>query len=291
MKWMRRIHLYAGLLLLPWIVLYATTACMFNHPHWFRSNSPNETTVTTQITLATTNPAAKLAEEVVASIRKHAEQNGSNGPRIRLITPEKATYSRPMSAQAVLADGRIFSVSVNFGDGKGTARPRLNNAQTNAVPDFARGRHVLASAPLEQGKKSLIEAMRQAGFHTQEIEVQTVPEVEFQLEVDDQPWAVKYHLHRGTLAARTRNASASFSVPNFLRSLHTSHEYPDTVGPRWFWAVMMDAMVLSLIFWGVSGLLMWWQLKGQRRIGFILLLVSAGWATWLALGMHQAMSR
>ncbi|MCW9053158.1 MAG: hypothetical protein OQJ91_12740 [Motiliproteus sp.] len=33
---MRRVHLYAGLFLAPWILIYATSAFLLNHDQWFR---------------------------------------------------------------------------------------------------------------------------------------------------------------------------------------------------------------------------------------------------------------
>lgn len=35
MKWLRRIHLYSGLFMLPWVLLYGVTALLFNHPTSF----------------------------------------------------------------------------------------------------------------------------------------------------------------------------------------------------------------------------------------------------------------
>ena len=34
-KFLRRIHLYAGLFLLPWVFLYGVTGAMFNHQELF----------------------------------------------------------------------------------------------------------------------------------------------------------------------------------------------------------------------------------------------------------------
>ena len=34
-KTIRRIHMYLGLTLVPWLFLYGTTALLFNHGDWF----------------------------------------------------------------------------------------------------------------------------------------------------------------------------------------------------------------------------------------------------------------
>ena len=60
-----------------------------------------------------------------------------------------------------------------------------------------------------------------------------------------------------------------------------------TAGPgeqnaRWFWAVIVDLMAGVMCFWGVSGLLMWWQLKATRKLGTVILVLSAIVATAIA---------
>ena len=55
---------------------------------------------------------------------------------------------------------------------------------------------------------------------------------------------------------------------------------------RHFWAYSVDLMFLSMTFWGISGLFMWWQLKSMRRAGAITLLLSTATAAALAYGMH-----
>src|SRR5207249_10515900 len=74
----------------------------------------------------------------------------------------------------------------------------------------------------------------------------------------------------------------------FLKELHFTARYPSQHGTsRWFWAVAVDATVLSLFFWALSGLFMWWQIKAVRLTGIATLLASATLATALTLGMHR----
>jgi len=46
-------------------------------------------------------------------------------------------------------------------------------------------------------------------------------------------------------------------------------------------------MFFSMVFWGISGIFMWWQIKRTRMIGFVILGASAICAAWLVLGMHE----
>jgi hypothetical protein len=72
--------------------------------------------------------------------------------------------------------------------------------------------------------------------------------------------------------------------------MHLAFTYPSRVDVRWFWAVAVDAMFVAMVFWGLSGILMWWQMKNQRRWGIATLLVSALVATALAAGMHDILA-
>ena len=47
---------------------------------------------------------------------------------------------------------------------------------------------------------------------------------------------------------------------------------------------------IAVIMMGVSGLLMWWQLKTTRRVGFLILVLSAVAATAIGFAMHAAMT-
>ena len=76
------------------------------------------------------------------------------------------------------------------------------------------------------------------------------------------------------------------SARSFLLRLHTAHGYGVQSNSRWFWAIAVDMMFASMCFWGLSGVVMWWQIKKTRKIGFVFLVVSAIVATLLAFGMH-----
>lgn len=72
----------------------------------------------------------------------------------------------------------------------------------------------------------------------------------------------------------------------YLLRLHMAHGYPVEKNTRWFWVIAVDVMFVSMCFRGLSGVVMWWQIKRTRRIGFLLLLASAAVAPGLAIGMH-----
>src|ERR1043165_7961536 len=72
---LRRAHLYAGLFLLPWVVLYAVTAFLFNHPTAF-SDQPYVSFGRSALAGAPMESppgAADVAAQVVAALQARAE--------------------------------------------------------------------------------------------------------------------------------------------------------------------------------------------------------------------------
>ena len=104
-------------------------------------------------------------------------------------------------------------------------------------------------------------------------------------------WRVQYDLTTGAVSGRPKDEPASpLSPRRFLTRLHQAHGYPSSLGVRWVWAVAVDLMFVSMVGWGITGLLMWWQMKNVAT--------SAPWcsssaplvAATLAVGMHEAIS-
>ena len=56
------------------------------------------------------------------------------------------------------------------------------------------------------------------------------------------------------------------------------------------WALIVDAMAFVMVFWGASGLLMWWQIKATRRLGVVVVLLSVVAAVWMGIGMHEMLT-
>jgi hypothetical protein len=89
------------------------------------------------------------------------------------------------------------------------------------------------------------------------------------------------------------------AVP-FLMYLHRASTYNHSPGLRWWWAVMVDGMVLTLVFWGISGVVMWWQMKRHRMWGIIalcscflvsVLMIAGMWAPWVKDFWEPAQAR
>jgi len=66
-----------------------------------------------------------------------------------------------------------------------------------------------------------------------------------------------------------------FRLPLFLRRLHVRHGYGRGYLADDAWALSVDLVVLAILFWGVSGLWIWWGLRRMRRWGLVFGLTGA----------------
>ena len=80
-----------------------------------------------------------------------------------------------------------------------------------------------------------------------------------------------YDIERQRLTIERR----SNLLPQFLGTMHTRAGYDLDSPGNIFWAAMVDVLCAGLMLWIASGLVMWWQLRGSRRWGWLALLGGA----------------
>jgi hypothetical protein len=77
---------------------------------------------------------------------------------------------------------------------------------------------------------------------------------------------ITYGPDDGSLVVERRK----FSLRAILLGLHLRSGYRHSYLIDDAWAVSVDLVVAALIFWVISGLWIWWEYKGTRRLGVIL---------------------
>ncbi len=338
---LRRTHLYAGLLMLPWVLLYGVTGILFNHPTWFS----DQTLYTFDAQQAAGTPMANLvtppeiARSVVAAVAS------KTGEPFRFVEREGARFARGGLSASLLIDGKPYSASLDLADGSGLIRegqtvsrggPGAPPSRPDAAADASKapagpegtekrgrrgtpgpgpgaetGREPRGETPaadpndpfaklgpvavdppvLDQLKAALPTIASRAGVPAGQVEVTQVraSALSFLIERGDHTWRASYDLASGALTAspNTPGQGADLSTRRFLLGLHRAHGYPTEFSARWVWAFLTDIMALLMIFWGVSGLIMWWQIKRTRLIGAGALAVSALMSAWVFVEMHQ----
>ena len=261
MKFVRRTHLYTGLLLIPLVLLYGVTAFLFNHPAAFSDSEivhiPADATRGHAL-LEGFSPEV-LAREVARTIAPEGDgpppsvSNVRLGSRLSIDLRDDETSGR----LTVSSDGaaRLFM------------RPR----RTSTESPFDRSRLEVGKDDLEEIEARAGDLARTLGHEPHRISVRSLP-VLFDLHVGDETWEATYDPARGSLRCREPITSERPLRSTLLR-LHKMHGYPAGDGARTLWAILVDVMAGAMVLWGLSGLVMWWQLKKTRLFGGAVLVI------------------
>jgi hypothetical protein len=317
MHWTRRTHLYLGLFLLPWAVLYGVTAFLFNHPTMFSDQNARSFTQRDWVDTPLAKPisAAAMAGEVVDALKKRSPEASNYA----LVNPEQAAFVREMATATIKAQGQQITVSLDV-LGRGGYVRSLPSAEQRASekPPFAvgeppasrqrgmgmgmmggmstgrsgRSEKLVIENPLQERiKQSVPGLLSKLGYPTGEVTVGTVPDLVFQIQADGKTWIANYNPLAGSVSGRPLGSPGEpLSIRRFLTRLHLAHGYTYSIGSRWVWAVFVDLMAFVMLFWGGSGLLMWWQIKMTRRWGLMAVGASIVIAVLLTIGMWQVLA-
>ena len=274
-KLFRRTHMYFGLLLVPFVLLYGLTAIFFNHPTWLDGRLDPVANEPSLLENHSGFPIEAMAEEIRSSFEEQMGEpvviqgepalTGSflfetrgDGERVRVrVDPETLASTTQVTELAVGDDSRRFpeDAETSIGD-----RVDALKAEVESV------------TPLEAP------SMRVA------------PDLEFQVRVGDEQWHIGYDLRNGQISERrVGELRRDFDLRSFLMRLHVSRGYPEDVSVRSFWGGIVDVTALLMIFWALSGVVMWWQMKPLRNAGMLALGGGVFMAGLLAWGMYVAL--
>ena len=309
---LRRSHLFLGLLLMPWALLYGVSGYLFNHPTHFTEmvsgfggdavrgteleHLPTANSVAVQVVTAlnnrfsqnpllTTNattPARYEGEFFIATadltqstVQILLYRNGTGG-RVRIQTKEPRKASREEASFAITPNSQKKPEQSDELNTTSLSNPNSDPLRLDDCID----RVCKNSLPtiLERLKIDATE---------KDFRITTAPETVFEIRERDQIWAVRYNCITGAVSAKAADTQPSRPINwrlSILR-LHTAHGFPSEMNARWVWAVIVDVMAFVMVFWGISGIVMWWQIKRTRPWGTVALLVSLTIASLVVLGM------
>lgn len=271
----RRIHLYSGLLLLPWVFLYGVTGFLFNHPSYFQSSdvrffSPSELRGTALDQLTTPQAvAAGLVEKINAGRDQQytlVEDSASYARgSMRVTFTDQAGKPQSWTIDPVDHSGNIRELSARAARDKDKEKAPFD--QKDLKLDHPLKEQLAAAAP---------EVLQQFGYTSLSALKPEVGPLTFRLTDGETTWQASYSEALGTLSGeRVKEADATtMSFRQFLLRMHLTHVYPSEFNIRWFYCVVVDVMSLTMLFWGVSGVIMWLQLKRTRVLGALCLLLA-----------------
>ncbi|MCP4782247.1 MAG: hypothetical protein GY903_17310 [Fuerstiella sp.] len=297
MKLIRKIHLYSGIFMFPFVLLYGFTGWFFNHPRYFTGDQVTTFMASDVVDgrlgqLAT--PDA-MAAEIVDDLNRSSSL--ADGPLINLTDARAPQFNRFFS-YTVTADNASHQVSLDPITGAGEIRTTYSKdedeSQAGGPP--ANPLETVTSATIAHN--ALAEAQELFPKILTELELPSAdansgrraPGLVFSAEVDGVPSVVTYNLGTGAVSALREDSLPATEVKSFLQRMHMARMYSPHYNIKWLWALQVDLMFVSMVFWALSGLLMWWQLKKTRLLGSGFFIVSILSAVVLTVGMHDQLA-
>ncbi|QDT14834.1 PepSY domain-containing protein [Alienimonas californiensis] len=275
----RRVHLYAGLFLLPWVFLYGVTGAMFNHHDLFPH--PTIETVDARGSLIGLPTPAALAEQVTAALDAHAAD----------------------ATVALHPDGvPEYTGDLMFETWEGGARrvvhldPITGAATVETFPENAEQPEALLKAtnlklspdPFLDSQQDARTVLQKAGIdQKQPPKPLGWTKLNYLVTVDGEPARVTYVLKDGHVDVERYTGEDGMNPRAFFLRLHTSHGQPPHWNYRFVWSLFVDAMAIAMVGWGLTGLVMWWTIKRTRLFGAAVLAASVATAAVMYFGMEH----
>lgn len=306
MKLVRRVHLYSGLFLLPWVLLYGITALLFNHPTTFsvwtsaRFAKPD----------ADSDPFGQLlapdllAEEVVRALEQTiAEETGAEPPDFEvardrvirfdgefIVEAESETAQHRVRIDPEIGNGMLVSRTLDTVIGENESDD--DTAEPDAEPlSFTRAGIAVDTPYLETLVTDAGRVLSNRGLEHDSIGLRFSPVLRFDMFAHDSRWHVRYEPDGGVVSGvELLEPTPGIGLRDFLLELHLAHEYPTNVGARWWWGLVVDAMFVAMVFWGASGVLMWIQIKSVRWKGLAFLAASTAFTVFVLVLMYRELS-
>ncbi|MEQ9408076.1 MAG: PepSY domain-containing protein [Fuerstiella sp.] len=284
MIFLRRVHLYAGLFLLPWVFLYGITGAMFNHVGLF----PEAATATVDASQLTDSAMkyfpseTALAEQVVAALQAAVPDR-----KIVLNQEHRPEFANEIILQVDEPDGK----HVVHIDPMNHAASVMTYAQDADAPEplLPGVNHIdLDPSPYQMARDTVPVIMNEAGISaTAGPQPRGWSKLNFLASVDGKPARITYVLRDGHVDVTRYDGDHDMSLRGFLLRLHTSHGSPPHWNGRAFWSLLVDVMAIAMVTWGLTGLVMWWQVKRTRLIGSVVIVLSLTCGVALYFSMVQ----
>lgn len=261
----RKIHMYAGLIMIPYLLFFGISGFIFNHPT-FLSN------------------------------RTSSSFNMDNKKGWQALFPDIQILARSLTdslrARGVIKEGRVANLQydqsmiirkkTDQGDYRMEIDVPSSNARLLVLPDFVDhsrlpgGQVMLDKATvahdqiLEVSNKVLNEHGAKSG-HTR---IQRFPRLMFDIKNKTQNYRVTYNLSNGNYRLQDLN-KRRFKVSYFFTNLHEQHGYPPgRFSIKTLSTFLADCFAILLIIWGITGLYMWYKFKRYHAIGAVLLSIA-----------------
>ena len=272
MRLVRRGHMYLGLFLLPWVLLFGISGFLFNHNEQIFGGAVEmvadlRPAVVNDWTGFEAISEEDLAEQVVARINA---LDGTDGG-FRLV-PGTAKVQGNFGYSTTV-DGETIRASLGLETGRArVTRQRRSKTAESTHPSFHEKEVSIPAINVQALKEYAEGVLKGVGVTAFKPLEPSGGGARMHLVVEDEEgnrWNTSYNFLTGSLGARGSEDESPMNFRSFVTRLHKTHHYPERFGARWVWIAIADLTGLSLVFWGISGMLMWWQIKPTRLIGVL----------------------
>lgn len=279
---LRRIHLYAGLFLLPWVFLYGLTGAMFNHQGLLPEAQIQTiaSSVLAETKLQDFPSPQQFAEQVVVAIGKAAPDTD-----VQLDDSHAPQWTNDVMFYVTEAGKKH---AVHFDPVKKTAWVATFPAEVEKrEPMLKDVKNVqIAPSPYVMARETVPTVLSEIGIET---EAKPKPlgysKLNFIASIDGTPARVTYVLRDGHIDITKHDGNDGLSFRHFFLRLHTSHGQPPHWNGRMVWSLFVDTMAIAMLTWGLTGLVMWWQIKRTRLIGGFVIGASIATAAMVYVSM------
>jgi hypothetical protein len=259
--------MYLGLLLMPWVLLFGITALSFNHPTVGRGL---EGKMIPPPKLKELTGFAGWQPNIVA--RDVVDGLNAGGPSYKLDADSARFSGWPLFASDAPGGEEVVILGID----RGMAILTKRDEPPQSAPAPFTGKNIeLPHYQLTQLATQLSDLHEKLGVETSgplKPHPKIHPELRFVARDEaGTAWNVVYNLSTQELDGRRASEDRHAPFVELLESLHKQHHFPASFGPTFFWALFADLTALTLVFWAISGLFMWWQMKKFRLLGALFL--------------------
>jgi len=276
LKLIRRVHLYLGLVLLPFVLLFGVSGVLFNHSiggdRTERAADPRNAAA-----------AGLEAWDATAMAREIVDRLNADGGSWTIDPAEPGRFFGPSIFLGQQEDGSRLMVSLRLDEGTATIA-RMPPAERPEAPPFA-GASIRLEGKMREELQSRVVALLAAEGLEAKVRPHPRPPPQLRFRVSDaqgKSWNVTWDTATGQLGGRDPEARTGSFVEK-VTALHKLHHYPTHPSITWIWILFADLTGISMVLWALTGLVMWWQLKPTRVVGVVATAAALGIGAWVYL--------
>ena len=284
-KLVRRIHMYTGLFLLPWVLIFGFSGFLFNHPDILNQTREQMTYFSSDQVQEELGFSPVIPEMAADELIKQLNDRLQGKATLKRVENQAVYFTQAATFLGQGVDGYQYRVKVPLDKASASIQKSIPTADSDALADdpipvpFAG-----VSMPQQWLSLNIMGSLLNEMLADHDIKLdgglavqrRGAPSLRFVLEDEQgQLWNTSYNLQNGAFTGRL--ADDPNAQPIFRRALtqlHRSHHYPHYKGYRWLWILFADVTALTMVFWGISGVIMWWQIKPTRFWGIISLIAA-----------------